>query len=81
MDCPLFSIFDKIYKGNGHYDSRWFLYKKETIERLHNYCQRGEKHDNLVNRLIDVCKKGEKDVNLSEETVKRLLDFYWRGRS
>lgn len=49
--------------------------KKETVERLHEYCQRGEKHDNLVNRLIDVCEKGKKEVNLSKETLSRLLDF------
>lgn len=49
--------------------------KKETVERLHKYCQRGEKHNNLVNRLIDVCEMGGKEVNLSEKTLNRLFDF------
>lgn len=49
--------------------------KKQTFERLHQYCYRGEKHENLVNRLIDVCKRNEEKVNLSKKTVDRLLDF------
>ena len=49
--------------------------KKDTMSRLHKYCQRGEKHDNLVNRLLDVCVEEEKNINLSEDTMKRLMVF------
>jgi len=49
--------------------------KKDTMNRLHKYCQRGEKHDNLVNRLLDVCVEEEKNINLSEDTMKRLMVF------
>ena len=48
---------------------------KKTYERLHRYCQRGEKHDNLVNRLIDLCEKDKEMINISEKTTERLLFF------
>jgi hypothetical protein len=49
--------------------------KKQTSKRLHHYCHRGEKRDNLVNRLIDACEAENCSINLSDETVQRLLDF------
>lgn len=49
--------------------------KKETLYRLHGFCQRGEKHNNLVNRLLDICETVNQDINLSDETIDRLLRF------
>ena len=49
--------------------------KKETIERLHKYCQRGEKHNNLINRMIEVCEEEKIEINLSDETVSKLFEF------
>lgn len=49
--------------------------KKNTLERLHKYCQRGEKHDNLVKRLIDVCSEEDKKINLSDDTIEKLMVF------
>lgn len=47
--------------------------KKETFERMHEYCTRGEKHDSFVNRLIDVCETEEQEVGLSDATIEKLL--------
>ncbi len=49
--------------------------KKNTLDRLHKHCQRGEKHDNLINRLLDVCVEQEKHINLSDDTVEKLMVF------
>lgn len=49
--------------------------RKETFDRLHKFCFRGEKHDKLVNRLIEVCKMKEEQINLSKDTVNELLRF------
>ena len=49
--------------------------KKDTAKRMHDYCQRGEKHDNMINRLIDALEEEKTDVVVSEGTVDRLLDF------
>jgi len=47
--------------------------KKETFERMHKYCTRGEKHDSFVNRLIDIYGMEEQEIGLSEQTIERLL--------
>jgi len=49
--------------------------KKNTFNRLHKQCQRGEKHDNLINRLLDVCIESDKKINISDETTDRLLEY------
>ena len=49
--------------------------KKDTLDRLHKKCHRGEKHDNLINRLLDACLDDEEHINMSEETEKRLLVY------
>ena len=49
--------------------------RKDTINRLHKHCQRGEKHNNLVNRLLDACNEEKIDINLSNDTVEKLMVF------
>lgn len=49
--------------------------RKETFSRLHSFCCRGEKHDNMVNRLINEIKIGEIELNISDETKKKLFIF------
>ena len=49
--------------------------KKNTLDRLHDSCHPGEKHDNLINRLLDTCLEEEEHINLSEETIERLKVF------
>lgn len=49
--------------------------KKETSDKIHKYCSRGEKHDNFVNRLIDICERDKEDINISNETLNRLFIF------
>jgi len=49
--------------------------KQDTFDRMHKYCQRGEKHDNFIKRLIDVCLAEEENINISNDILERLLKF------
>ena len=46
---------------------------KKTVNRLHEFCQRGEKYDNLINRLLDIFEREKEEVRVSDVTVRRLV--------
>lgn len=69
------TFFNKVYKAIDNMTQGMKVrIKKETVKRLHDFCQRGEKHDGLINRLLDLCETEEKEINLSDETVDRLVN-------
>lgn len=48
---------------------------KKTLERMHGFCYRGERHDNLINRLLDSFEERE-IIDLKDETWERLCSKF-----
>jgi len=49
--------------------------KKETFNRLHDYCYKGERHDGLINRLLDTLEK-KQEINIDKKTWERLCSSF-----
>lgn len=49
--------------------------KKETYSRLHKFCHKGERHDNLINRLLDTLEV-KQDLNINGGTWERLCGMF-----
>ena len=49
--------------------------RSETYHRLHGFCCKGERHDNLINRLLDTLET-KQDLNIDENTWGRLCSTF-----